>query len=375
MEPVPPDLLESFVEPWYTSLAEPLKSQQNALLSLTKGYARTDYGKKFGAEAVEGPRSFADSFPVTDYNGLRPYFDEVAAGRESALLQERVVRWVMTRGTTGRPKLIPVTEAHLSLILSVGARAIVNFALKKNAGVIRRKVLNLNFPSAVGIIDSASGRGQYGYSSGTYAKLYPDLGQAALVPRQEEIDALGPGIGKADWERRFELVYQRAREADVGSTMGVTPVVLAFANYTRRRHGKKASNLWNLDALFCTSVSKIHSRYSPLLKHHFGNVPVVEMYTATEGVFAQQMDDLPYVRPNYDAYFYEVDTGRGIKMLHEMARGEWGRVIVSTPILPRYDMGDLIEAEGKGYFRVIGRARRTVAIEHRLFNLFTGRLL
>jgi hypothetical protein len=99
------------------------------------------------------------------------------------------------------------------------------------------------------------------------------------------------------------------------------------------------------------------------------------MYTATEGIFAQQMDELPYVRPNYDAYFFEVRTSQGIKMLHEMTRGEWGRIIVSTPILPRYDMGDFIEAEGKNYFRVIGRAKRTVAIEHRLFNLFTGRFL
>jgi hypothetical protein len=368
-------LLESLVEPWYTSLAEPLKSQQDTLLNLTNGYARTAYGKKFGAEAVDGPQSFADSFPVTDYDSLRPYFDEVSSGKESVLFPESVVRWVMTRGTTGSPKLIPVTEAHLSLILSVGARAIVNFALKKKPSVIRRKVLNLNFPSAVGVIDSASGRGQYGYSSGTYAKLFPDLGEAGLVPGQEEIDALGPGIGKADWERRFELVYQCAQEEDVGSTMGVTPVILAFANYLLRRHGCKASSLWDLDALFCTSVPKIHAKYSPLLRHHFGNVPVVEMYTATEGIFAQQMDELPYVRPNYDAYFFEVRTSRGTKMLHEMTRGEWGRIIVSTPILPRYDMGDLIEAEGKGYFRVIGRARRTVAIEHRFFNLFTGRFL
>jgi hypothetical protein len=375
LESIPSGMLESLVEPWYASLAEPLRSQQTTLLRLTQGYARTDYGKKFGAAAVESPRSYADSFPVANYNGLKPYFDEVNAGNESSLLPERVERWVMTRGTTGRPKLIPVTEAHLSLILSIGARAIVNFALKKRPSVIQRKVLNLNFPSAVGTIDSASGGGSYGYSSGTYAKLYPDLGRAALVPRQEEIDALGPGIGKADWEKRFELVYQRAREEDIGSTMGVTPVVLAFANYVGRKHGQKPSGLWNLDALFCTSVSKIHSKYSPRLKHHFGNVPVIEMYTATEGIFAQQIDDLPYVKPNYDAYFFEVKTSRGIKMLHEMARGEWGRLIVSTPILPRYDMGDLIEAEGKGYFRVIGRSRRTVVIEHHLYNLLTGRFL
>lgn len=375
MEPIPSYLLESLVEPWYSSLADPLKSQQDVLLSLTKGYARTAYGKKFGAEAIDGPQSYSESFPVADFSGLQPYFEEVSSGKESALLSESVVRWVMTRGTTGKPKLIPVTEAHLSLILSVGARAIVNFALKKRPSVIQRKVLNLNFPSAVGVIDSASGGGQYGYSSGTYASLYPNLGQAELVPRQEEIDALGPKIGKSDWERRFELVYQRTREEDIGSTMGVTPVILAFANYVHRKHGLKASRFWNLDALFCTSVSKIHTKYSPLLRHYFGNVPVVEMYTATEGIFAQQMDDLPYVRPNYDAYFFEVKTGRGVKMLLEMARGEWGRLIVSTPVLPRYDMGDLIEAEGKGYFRVIGRAKWIVALEHRLFNLLTGRFL
>lgn len=374
MDPIPRYLLESFVEPWYRSLADPARSQEETLANLLKGYSKTGYGLDHGATSVQGFESYRRALPIVNYDTLTAYFDRVRNGDTASLLPEPVVRWVMTRGTTGRPKTIPATETHLSLILSAGARAIINFGLKKKPEVLQRAVLNLNFPSEVGTVDSVTGKGPIGYSSGTYAKLNPELGEARLIPRQEEIDALGPGISRADWERRFELVFERAKDADIGSTMGVTPVILQFASYLRRRNGIYPKALWHPDALFCTSVSKIQTRYAPQLRHYFGDVPVVEMYTATEGVFAQQLDDLPYVCPNYDCYLFEVKTRRGVKMLHEMKRGEWGSVIVSTPLFPRYEIGDLIEAEGKGYFRVIGRLRFGVSLEHMLFNLLTARL-
>ena len=105
----------------------------------------------------------------------------------------------------------------------------------------------------------------------------------------------------------------------------------------------------------------------------YGPSPVVEMYTATEGAFAQQLDGNPYVSPNYDGYLFEVVTGRGVKMLHDLGRNEWGRLVVSTTMLPRYDIGDLIESAGKGYFRVFGRNRTATRVEHRLFNLLAVR--
>jgi hypothetical protein len=364
------ELLESFVEPWYRALEDPAASQQDTLLVLLEGYSKTEYGKSFDGASLNDVLGYRSAFPVASYSSLSPYLNRVRAGEDAALLPEPVVRWVMTRGSTGRPKLIPTTETHLALILSAGARAIVNFSLKKKSSVLERPVLNLNFPSEVGTVE---GKGAVGYSSGTYAKLNPGLGPAILVPAQEEIDKLGPGIGKEDWEQRFELVYQLARDADIGCTMGVTPVILAFASFLRRRHGVPPKSLWKPDALFCTSVSKIHTKYSPQLQHLFGHVPIVEMYSATEGVFAQQLDDLPYVCPNYDSYFFEVKTREGFKMLHELKRGDWGRLIVSTPLFPRYDIGDLIEAEGKGYFRILGRASRRVMVEHALFNMMALR--
>jgi hypothetical protein len=247
----------------------------------------------------------------------------------------------------------------------------VNHALRrKDLEVLTGKIINLNFPSQVHQTTVDGKEMTYGYSSGTYARLNPMFERVSLIPRQEEIDALGSGITKEDWERRFELVYQRALNEDVTAVIGVTPVIMSFARYVNRKHRKKPRELWNLKALFCTSVRKIQFKYAPRLRRYFGEVPIVEIYSATEGVFGQQLDDLPYVTPNYDKYLFEVVTGDGIKMLHELKRGEWGRLVVSSCMFPRYDIGDLIEAAGRNYFRVIGRSNALTLLEHRLYRLF-----
>jgi len=370
------EFLKVIVNPWYESLKAPNESQQCVLFDLIKQYEKTQYGTDHGANEVISIEDFRKKFPTIDYKGLAPHLEGVRTRGYNIILPEPPLTWVMTRGSTGRSKLLPATKTHLEQIFSCGSRALVNYALrKKDFGILTGKVLNLNFPSAVAIMDSAGQTVTYGYSSGTYAKLNPMLDQASLVPRQEDIDALGPGITKLDWERRFETVYQKALSENVVAAMGVTPVILSFATYLKRKHGKKPKQLWNFHALFCTSVRKIQFRYAPVLRKYFGEVPVVEIYSATEGVFAQQLDDLPYLSPNYDKYFFEVETGKGPKMLHELKRGEWGSLIVSSCMFPRYDIGDMIEAMGKSYFRVFGRRTLLTLLEHRLYKLFLGWLI
>jgi hypothetical protein len=72
-------------------------------------------------------------------------------------------------------------------------------------------------------------------------------------------------------------------------------------------------------------------------------------------MFGQQLDERRAWVPNYDIFFFEIETRSGIKMLHEMQQGEMGSLVVSTPVLPRYKIGDLILAKRPPYFRCIGR--------------------
>lgn len=366
-------IFDSIIGSWHESLKDPEKYQKLALIDLIREYGKTRYGQSHHAPDVKGIEDFRANFPIINYKGLSSYFAEVLKGNYSVILPEPVLCWVMTRGSTGPAKVLPTTKTHIEQIFTCGARAIVNYALRKeDFELFRGKILNLNFPSNVHTMIMDGQEVTYGYSSGTYAKLNPMLNELSLLPRQEDIDALGPGIAKRDWEKRFELAYQQAVEADVTAAMGVTPIILAFARYVKRKHRKKPKELWQLRALFCTSVRKIQFKYAPKLQGFFGQIPVVEIYSATEGVFGQQFDDSPYISPNYDKYFFEVETNRGIKMLHELKRGEWGKLIVSSCMFPRYDIRDLIEATGKNHFRVFGRNQTLTRLEHQLYRLFLG---
>ncbi|UCH57016.1 MAG: GH3 auxin-responsive promoter family protein [Candidatus Bathyarchaeota archaeon] len=358
--------LGSFLAPWYEGLKDPEEAQANTLRNLLKQYSKTGYGVEHGAERFQGVDDYRLSFPVIDYGDLKTLLEPVKEGDHHHFLSEPPEVWVMTRGSTGVPKVLPATKTHLQQILSCGARALLNL-LSRNPELMAGKMLNLSLPSRVAEIQAGKDTIEYGYSSGTYSRLFPSLGDALLVPGQEEVDRLGSGIKKRDWEERFRLVYQRAVDESVFAAIGVAPVIRSFARYLKRVHGKKPKDLWEVKAIICTSVRKIHVRYAPLFRKYFGEVSTVEIYSATEGVFAQQLNQLPYVSPNYDTYLFEVETGRGLRMLHELERGEWGRLIVSTCMFPRYDIGDMIEAMGDNYFRVFGRAKLAHILEHRLY--------
>lgn len=364
-------ILESITEPWYNCLENPEKSQKITLSELIAQYRKTNYGINHNASDVEGISDFRENFPILDYESLNPYLAMIQKGDYEAILPEPLECWVMTRGSTGPAKVLPATKTHLKQIFTCGARGLVNYVLRKeDFQIVEGNILNLNFPSNVHRIMEKGGETTYGYSSGTYARLNPMLNKTSLLPRQEELDALGSGISEEDWRRRFEFVYQRTLNENITAAMGVTPVILSFAKYIEKEHDKKPENVWNMRALFCTSVRKIPFKYAPKLREHFGEIPLVEIYSATEGVFAQQLDDAPYITPNYDTYLFEVKTGRGMKMLHELKRGEWGKLIISSCMFPRYEIGDLIEAWGKNYFRVIGRDNFRTRLEHRLYRLF-----
>jgi hypothetical protein len=366
-------VFSSLVQPWYQSLVNPEQTQKGVLDDLVKEYAKTRYGQNRHAYEVEGVDDFRKHFSTVGYRELSPYFADVMKGDYASILSEPLLCWVMTRGSTGPAKVLPVTKKHIEQILTCGSRALINHALRsKNNDLFSGRILNLNFPSNVHTVVVDGQTMTYGYSSGTYARLNPALDQIGLIPRQEDIDALGSGIKKIDWEKRFELAYQQASNQNVTAAMGVTPVILFFAKYLERKHGKKPKDLWNIRALFCTSVRKIQYKYGPVLRKYFGQVPIVEIYSATEGVFGQQLDDLPYITPNYDTYFFEVATGKGIKMLHELKRGEWGELVVSSCLFPRYAIGDMIEAAGKNYFRIFGRRNIWTLLEHRLHRLLLG---
>ena len=145
-------------------------------------------------------------------------------------------------------------------------------------------------------------------------------------------------------------------ECDYGG--GVVPVAIQFGRYLEKKHKTFPKDLWpGLQILTLGSVPGINTQHEAGLRAYYGKAAVREIYGATEGMFGQQMNEKRAWVPNYDLFLLEVQTGSTIKMLHEMRPGEAGSLIVSTPILARYKIGDCIRAFRPPYFRCIGRDR------------------
>ena len=102
------------------------------------------------------------------------------------------------------------------------------------------------------------------------------------------------------------------------------------------------------------SVLGINTRHAPVIRALYGPVDIREIYETTKGMFGKQRDEHRAWMPNYDLYFFEVRTCSEIRMLREICIGEMSNLIVSTPVLARYRIGDLIQTFRPPYFRCIG---------------------
>lgn len=370
--------IKAIIEPWHNALQDPPKAQETVLQQLLKIYAQTSYGKDHAADKISSLQDYRQKFPVQTYDDFKPVIEKVMAGETSLLLNENPIGWAITRGTTkGENKFIPMTPTDLQMRVMAG-RAVINYAMRSQRFDIFTGVnLNLNFPSHVGTLKVGDKELSYGYSSGIYTKHVSKLTPVRSLPTQDEIDALGGGKTMKDWHARFELAYDKCKHQNVTLVGGVAPTALQFGRYLRRTHQVYPKQLWKTIILTLGSVAGINTRLADPLRALYGDVAIREIYGATEGMFGQQMDEKRAWVPNYDLFFFEIETHQGIKMLHEMRPGEIGSIIVSTPVLPRYKIGDLILAFEPPYFRCIGRDEWLTPIKYAWYEFVTfnfGRL-
>jgi len=368
-------ILGQMLKPWHDSLENPGKTQEGVLHNLLKDYAKTNYGIQHGAGNISTLEDYRRAFPIATYDDFKPLIQRTMAGETQLLLCEEPVGWAITRGTTqGESKFIPMTPTDLRMRISAG-RAMMNYvATTQRFDLFSGVNLNLNFPSVVGKITMGDRELEYGYSSGIYTKHVSTFTPIRSVPAQDEIDALGGGKSVKDWERRFELAYEKCKNENVTLVGGVCPTALRFARYLRRTYKSYPKELWKVQVMTLGSVPGINTRYEAALKALYGKVAIREIYGATEGMFGQQLDNKRAWVPNYDMFFFEVATRQGIKMLHELRPGERGGLVVSTPILPRYRIGDLILAFDPPYFRCIGRESWTTPLRYAWDELMTFNL-
>jgi hypothetical protein len=95
--------------------------------------ANTEYSRHRGLNKPN-PRKVFDRLPLTTYADYSAYIERTAAGEQNVLCGEPAVYFSTTSGTTGPPKMIPVTRRQMRM--AVGTR-MTSMGLALRAGVLK----------------------------------------------------------------------------------------------------------------------------------------------------------------------------------------------------------------------------------------------
>jgi hypothetical protein len=111
-----------------------------ALLEILRRHRRTEFGRLHGFAAIlraaDPAREYRRRVPLASYRDFEPWLERMAAGEHRLLTADPVVFFAPSSGTTGKPKMIPMTRRSLkgSLLALLLSRAVLNQALPAGHG-------------------------------------------------------------------------------------------------------------------------------------------------------------------------------------------------------------------------------------------------
>lgn len=96
------------------SINHPFETQRALLKQLIASAATTAWRRRYDYKSIDGPRTFSDRVPTTDYETLKPLIDRMMCGEPDVLWPGTTCRFAKSAGTSSdKSKYIPLTRSSL----------------------------------------------------------------------------------------------------------------------------------------------------------------------------------------------------------------------------------------------------------------------
>jgi len=157
--------------PFIKATHNPQAQQNKLLIKILERNQKTVYGKEYGFEKLSSYSEFKASVPVNSYDDLEEYVDRQDVERRPYLTTEPPIMYVLTSGTTGKSKKIPIQKSGISHYQQ--SQQLLAYAMYRDIPqAYKGKILAIVSPSHEGFLESGS---SYGSMSGLIYQSMPRM--------------------------------------------------------------------------------------------------------------------------------------------------------------------------------------------------------
>ena len=255
-----------------------VKVQQKTLLKLLNQAQNTVFGKDHSFSIIQNYADFKNHIPVRDYEGLKPYIDQIIDGKENILWPGKPLYLSKTSGTTSGTKYIPISKESMPNHITAARDAILSYiAETKNTAIVDGKMIFLQGSPEL----SKTGDILTGRLSGIVAHHIPSYLIKNRLP-SFETNCI------ADWEEKVDAIVVETISEKMSVISGIPPWVQMYFEKLQNKSGLLIKDLFPKFDLFIYGGVNYEPYRQTFEKLIGKKIDSIELYPASEGFIAYQ---------------------------------------------------------------------------------------
>jgi hypothetical protein len=347
-------------------LSHPIEIMDNTLKEILNHQQNTVIGRNYDFASITSPEEFAERFPLSNYNTMKPYLEATYENPNGGILTQEPVFWYLcTSGSSGTPKHLPVTEALAKVYTKGSMQILLPFmnAHPDNPKVFDGKFIVFAAAAQTGEINGVP----LGYATGAFSRRAIGILKKLMKPGEDVFNI-------SDMEEKMRAYAKVAATENVTAIQGITTLSLALIRRMQNEYGPwlldefkgtkhetrlreamqddgniDVAQLWpNLRLFFCGGIDT--DPYREWITNTLPQATIWEAYGGTEGVYGGQTLPEPGIQlfPNTNYLEFipedEIDNPEPTVIpLSEVRNGHrYEMVITNIGGYYRYRLGDMM---------------------------------
>lgn len=259
-------------------MIKPISTQEQCFQQLIFKAKNTRFGREHLFYHIKTHEDFVNQVPIRDYEGLKPYIDEVVEGKPNILWPGKPLYLAKTSGTTSGAKFIPITKESMPNHVE-GARNAILFYIQEtgNTSFVDGKMI---FLQGSPVLEEKNGI-KFGRLSGIAAHYVPKYLQKNRLPSWETNCI-------EDWETKVDRIVDETYHQNMTVISGIPSWIQMYFEKLIEKSNQRVGDLFaNFNLFIYGGVN--YEPYRKKFEQMIGRkVDSIELFPASEGFFAFQ---------------------------------------------------------------------------------------